>query len=158
MSEPNWLDEHEQAAWRGFMSMHASVNAELARRLAIDSSLSYQDYEVLVVLTDQSDGERRVLELAEQLGWEKSRLSHHVTRMADRGLLTKRPCETDGRGFVVSVSAKGRREIEKAAPGHVEAVRELFIDRLEPDQIDALVAMTERVLADDSSDTDPEDA
>lgn len=126
--------------------MHASVTAELARRLAAESALSYPDYEVLVALTDQPDGERRVLELAETLGWEKSRLSHHVTRMADRGLLLKKPCKTDGRGFIISVSAKGRREIERAAPGHVEAVRDLFIDRLEPDQIDSLMAISNRVL------------
>lgn len=148
MSEPNWLNDQEQAAWRGFMSMHASVNAELARRLSADSSLSYQDYEVLVALTDQPDGELRVLELADALGWEKSRLSHHVTRMADRGLVMKKPCATDGRGFVVSVTSKGRREIEKSAPGHVDAVRELFIDRLDGGQLDALISIASRVLED----------
>lgn len=130
------------------MSMHALVNAELARRLAVESSLSYQDYEVLVALTDQPDGELRVLELADELGWEKSRLSHQVTRMAERGLVAKKPCATDGRGFVVSVSPKGRREIEKAAPGHVDAVRELFIDRLDREQLDSLVSMASLVLDD----------
>lgn len=131
--------------------MHAAVNAELARRLGAGSSLSYQDYEVLVALTDQQDGELRVLELADVLGWEKSRLSHQVTRMADRGLVSKKPCATDGRGFIVSVTAKGRREIERAAPGHVDAVRELFIDRLDSDQIAALIGITANVLPEEDT-------
>ena len=147
MSETHWLDERQQAAWRAMLQMHARLNAELAKRLAAGSSLSYQDYEVLVALTDQPDGRLRLYELGELLGWEKSRLSHHISRMTERGLVKKVRCDTDRRGSFVALTPRGRREIEAAAPGHVAAVRELFVDRLSPDQLDAIAAAATAVLA-----------
>jgi DNA-binding MarR family transcriptional regulator len=126
--------------------MHAQLTAELARRLAAESPLSYQDYEVLVALTDRPDGRLRVFELAGVLGWEKSRASHHLARMTGRGLVNKVPCPTDGRGSFVAVTARGRRQIEAAAPGHVAAVRELFVDRLTPAQLDAIAGAAADVL------------
>jgi DNA-binding MarR family transcriptional regulator len=127
--------------------MQMRLTGELARRLAADSGLSYQDYVVLVALTDQPDGRLRLYELGQTLGWEKSRLSHHVARMDARGLVKKEPCETDRRGAFVIVTRHGRREIEAAAPGHVTTVRELFLDRLTPSQLEALADAAEAVLA-----------
>lgn len=128
--------------------MQMRLEGELARQLARDSGLSYPDYLVLVALTDQPDGRLRLFELAGILVWEKSRLSHHVARMASRGLVKKEPCDSDRRGAYVVVTKRGRKEIEAAAPGHVEAVRRLFIDRLTPDELDAIMTAAERVLAD----------
>jgi DNA-binding MarR family transcriptional regulator len=145
--EAEWLNEREEAAWRGLLRLHAQLTAELGRRLTLESPLSYPDYEVLVVLTDRPDGQMlRVFELAEALGWEKSRASHQVARMAERGLVKKVPCPTDRRGAFVASTARGRRYIESAAPGHVAAVRELFVDRLSPAQLDAIAQAAEDVL------------
>lgn len=127
--------------------MQMRLTGELAHQLASDSSLSYSDYVVLVALTDQPDGRRRLFELAHDLGWEKSRLSHHITRMANRGLLRKERCESDRRGAFVVVTERGRKEIQAAAPGHVGAVRRLFVDRLTPRQLDYIAAAAETVLA-----------
>jgi DNA-binding MarR family transcriptional regulator len=89
----------------------------------------------------------RLFELAEVLGWEKSRLSHHIARMERRGLVTKERCDSDGRGAFAVVTDQGRAEIEAAAPGHVAEVRRLFIDHLTPAQLDTLADITEAVLA-----------
>jgi DNA-binding MarR family transcriptional regulator len=89
----------------------------------------------------------RLFELAEALGWEKSRLSHQVARMAGRDLVTKEKCDSDRRGAFVVVTGYGRSVIEAAAPGHVAAVRRLFVDRLTPDQLDAIGDAAEVVLA-----------
>jgi DNA-binding MarR family transcriptional regulator len=154
MGEVPWLDEREQRAWRALQLMQMRLSAALARQLAAESGLSYQDYVVLVALTDRPDGRLRLVELARILGWEKSRASHHVTRMAERGLVRKEPCETDRRGAEVVVTARGRREIEAAAPGHVRAVRRLFVDRLTPRQLDAVGRAAEIVLAGLEADDD----
>ena len=147
MTEPRWLDEREQHAWRGLISMWTQLSAELARRMAADSELSMADFSVLVALTDECRGGRvRAFELANDLQWEKSRLSHHLARMEKRGLLTRDGCTEDGRGQVVVVTAAGRRAIEAAAPAHVAAVRDLFFDVLTPDQVDALAAISESAL------------
>jgi DNA-binding MarR family transcriptional regulator len=88
----------------------------------------------------------RVLELAEALQWEKSRLSHHLARMERRGLIERQDCPDDARGAFVALTDEGRRAIERAAPAHVETVRTLVFDGLEPDQIDTLADIAEVVL------------
>lgn len=147
MQDVRWLDEREARAWRALQSMQMRLVGELTRRLAAESTLSYQDYVVLVALTDRSDGRMRLFELANVLGWEKSRVSHHIARMAERGLVAKERCDSDRRGAFVAVTKRGRNEIEAAAPGHVAAVRHLFVDRLTPRQLDAVGAAAEVVLA-----------
>jgi DNA-binding MarR family transcriptional regulator len=108
---------------------------------------SYPDYLVLVALTDRAEARLRLFELGEILGWEKSRLSHHVGRMTDRGLVKKEKCDSDRRGAFVVLTGQGRTAIESAAPGHVAVVRRLFIDKLTPAEIDAIATASERVLA-----------
>jgi DNA-binding MarR family transcriptional regulator len=142
-----WLDEKEQRAWRALQAMQMRLTAELARDLTVHSGLSYQDYAVLVALTDQPHGGLRLFQLGQSLGWEKSRLSHQVTRMAQRGLVAKTKCGSDGRGAVVVVTGRGRDEIAAAAPSHLTAVRRLFIDRLTAAQLDCLAEIAETVLA-----------
>lgn len=126
--------------------MQMRLDAELARQLLIDSQLSYPEYLVLVALTDQPDGRMRLYELAEVLGWEKSRSSHLVSRMSTRGLITKEKCDSDRRGAFIVVTPKGKREIAAAAPGHVQAVRRFFIDVLTPQQIKAMGDAAQQVL------------
>jgi DNA-binding MarR family transcriptional regulator len=147
MNDVRWLEEREERAWRALQFMQMRLEGELARQLAADSGLSYPDYLVLVALTDRPDGRMRLFELAEELGWEKSRLSHQVSRMADRGLVTKEKCDSDRRGAYVVVTRQGRRVLEAAAPGHVASVRRLFVDRLTAAQLDAIGDAAENVLA-----------
>lgn len=122
------------------------LGAEIARRLASEGGMSAQDYAVLVMLTDQPDGRARLYQLAASLGWEKSRVSHHLNRMADRGLITKEPCPEDRRGSFVVITPHGRSEIQAAAPGHLEDVRELFVDRLSREQLDVMGDIAQVIL------------
>src|SRR5690606_4860406 len=138
MTEIRWLDEREARAWRALQAVQLRLTSQLSRELAADSELSYPDYTVLVVLTDQPDGRLRAYQLGHELGWEKSRVSHHVSRMEARGLVRRERCSSDQRGAYVVVTERGRAAIEAAAPGHVAAVRRYFIDRLTPEQLDAL--------------------
>ena len=147
MSDVQWLSEREERAWRGLQFMQLRIDGELARRLAAESNLSYADYGVLVALTDQPDGRVRLFELGSELGWEKSRLSHHIARMTKRGLVTKEKCPTDRRGSFVVVTDFGRSEIAAAAPGHLAAVRELFVDHLTAKQLEQMAEIAETVLA-----------
>jgi DNA-binding MarR family transcriptional regulator len=147
MDEFRWLEKHEEQAWRALQFMQMRLDGELARQLAADSGMSYPDYVVLVALTDRPDGRMRLFELAGVLGWEKSRLSHHIARMASRGMVKKEKCDADRRGAYVVVTEQGRKEIEAAAPGHVAAVRRLFVDRLTPAQLAAIADAAASVLA-----------
>lgn len=146
MTETRWLDERERRAWRGYLAMQARLTARLHRQLQADSGLSLTDFDVLVQLTDRAEPRMRVGELAEALQWEKSRLSHHLGRMQRRGLVTREECPDDARGAYIALTELGRDAIEQAAPAHVETVRELVFDQLADGEVDALIAISERVL------------
>ncbi|WP_446218260.1 MarR family winged helix-turn-helix transcriptional regulator [Micromonospora sp. IBHARD004] len=146
MDAPRWLDEREERAWRGYRRMRRLLDLELARELTQDAGLSEPDYDVLSDLSETPDQRLRLSELADRMLWSRSRLSHHLTRMQQRGLVTREECASDGRGSVVALTPAGRRAIEAAAPGHVAAVRRHLIDLLTPDEVEALGALTHRVV------------
>jgi DNA-binding MarR family transcriptional regulator len=143
---PRWLDARENKAWRGYRRMRRLLDLELARELMQDAGLSEPDYDVLSDLSETPDQRLRLSELADRMLWSRSRLSHHLARMQQRGLISREECPSDGRGSVVVLTPAGRAAIEAAAPGHVAAVRRHLIDLLTPEEIDALGALTQRVV------------
>ena len=141
-----WLTEDEQRAWRGLLRMTAQLNARMNRQLQDDYGISLADYDVLVVLSEAPQGRQRVFELADGLAWEQSRVSHQLARMQRRGLVARQECPTDARGAFVVLTEAGRAAIERAAPAHVEMVRQLVFDGLSPEQLAALTEVTDGVL------------
>lgn len=147
MTDTPWLSDDEQRLWRAWLALGSGLSAALHRDLQATSGLSLPDFDVLVRLTDAADGRVRVSELARLLDWERSRLSHHVTRMERRGLVVRDDCVDDGRGAFVVVTAAGRAAIEDAAPHHVRTVRRLFLDELRPEEVGPLTEVVDRLLA-----------
>src|SRR3954466_6321005 len=143
---PQWLTHDEQRAWRGLLQMTSRLDARLHRDLQQSSGLSLADYDVLVLLTEASDGRLRVFEIADDLQWEQSRLSHHLARMERRGLVAREECTTDRRGAFVVLTGAGRSAIEKAAPAHVATVRRLVFDGLAPEQVAGLESTVDQIL------------
>jgi DNA-binding MarR family transcriptional regulator len=141
-----WLTEEEQRAWRGLLRMTAQLNARANRLLLQEYGISLADYEVLVALSEAPEGQLRVFEVADALVWEQSRVSHQLARMQRRGLITREGCATDARGAFAVLTAAGRAAIERAAPAHVEQVRQLVFDELSHEQVSALTEITTRVL------------
>ena len=145
-TEPRWLTDDEQVVWRSFTQLQGQLAAALNRQLQTTSELSTADFGVLVHLSDAPAGRERAFVLARALQWEKSRLSHHLSRMERRGLITRTECPTDARGAFVVLSSAGRSALERAAPGHVTEVRRLIFDALTPEQVAALGTMCEVIL------------
>ncbi|MCD2262609.1 MarR family transcriptional regulator [Dietzia aurantiaca] len=128
----NWLNDEETALWRTYLALEGRLHLEIQRDLKMSSDLTEPEFEVLVHLSE-ADGPLRMTALADALQWERSRVSHQVTRMAKRGLVQRTSCPEDGRGAFVSTTDEGMREIEQAAPDHVRTVRRVFLDRLDDD-------------------------
>ena len=145
-SDVRWLTAKEQRVWRRWLTLNARLSATLHKELHDDAGLSMPDYEVLVHLTDSPQGRIRVTDLARLLQWERSRVSHHTTRMERRRLVQRVECAEDGRGAFIVITPQGRAAIEQAAPGHVTTVRRLIFDALTPDEIDALATITDKAL------------
>ncbi|MET0840321.1 MAG: MarR family transcriptional regulator, partial [Marmoricola sp.] len=141
-----WLDAEEERLWRRWLLLNSRLTATLQREMQEDSGLSSPDFEVLVNLTDNPEGRVRVTDLARLMLWERSRLSHHVTRMERRGLVERVDCREDARGAFVAITPQGRVAIEQAAPGHVEAVRRLVFDTLSDDDLGRLSGLVDTLL------------
>jgi DNA-binding MarR family transcriptional regulator len=146
-SDVRWLTAEEERVWRRWLLLNARLSATLHRELQDDAELSMPDFEVLVHLTDSPEGRLRVTDLARLLHWERSRVSHHVTRMERRRLVQRVECASDGRGAFIVITPQGRTAIEQAAPCHVSTVRRLVFDALSPEEIDAFAAIIEKALA-----------
>jgi DNA-binding MarR family transcriptional regulator len=147
VTDTRWLDDREAAAWQAVRDLGQPLFTALGRDLQRDSGLSMADYQVLVVLSATPDGVLAYRDLAGQTGWEKSRLSHHLTRMERRDLVCREECTADGRSADIVLTANGRAAIESAAPGHVASVRHFLIDHLSDGEIDTLVAVGKRTRA-----------
>jgi DNA-binding MarR family transcriptional regulator len=132
-------------AWMAYRRMRLLLSAEINRDLAREAGLSEADYDVLSSLTSSED-RLRLGELADHMQWSRSRLSHHITRMEQRGLVRREEVDSDARGSIIVLTPQGRRTIEQAAPGHVASVRRHLIDRLTPEQIRALGEIGDVVL------------
>ena len=127
--------------------LSAELQGAFDLQLSREEGMSAADYAVLVPLSEATNGQLRTKDLGSALGWDRSRTSHQVTRMVKRGLVSREFCEEDARGSVVGLTPAGRAAIEKAAPKHVALVRQLFLDPLSDDELDALGVVLERMLA-----------
>lgn len=141
------LVEREARAWRNLMSMQETLVEFLERQLRNRSGLSRADYEVLAHLSEAADGRLRSFELGRLLRWEKSRLSQHLSRMQNRGLVERERCLSDQRGAVIAITVDGSALIEAAAPLHAADVRDAVVDHLSESELEALGAICGKVLA-----------
>jgi len=153
-SDVRWLSAQEERVWRRWLTLNARLSATLHKELQDDAGLSMPDFEVLVHLTDSPQGRVRVTDLAKALQWERSRVSHHATRMERRRLVQRVECAEDGRGAFIVITPQGRAAIEQAAPGHVKAVRHLVFDALSDEEVKAFATIIEKALT--QLDNEPE--
>jgi DNA-binding MarR family transcriptional regulator len=142
-----WLDGEQQRTWLAYIRVQLRLAYEMNRQLLADSDMSLPDYDVLTALS-VADGETmQITVLAAQIGWERSRVSHHVRRMSARGLVTCDLSAADRRVTEVTLTAQGRQALAAAAPGHVDLVRRLFFDGLPAGLMGPLSEALESVYA-----------
>ncbi|WP_228001351.1 MarR family winged helix-turn-helix transcriptional regulator [Nocardia australiensis] len=142
-----WLTKREARIWQSYRDVRRELQGAFHSQLSREQGLSAADYAVMVPLSEAPGGQLRTKDLGVALGWDRSRTSHQVTRMVKRGLVVREFYEGDARGSVVGLTAAGTAAIEKAAPNHVALVRQLFFDPLSDDELDALGAALDRLLA-----------
>src|SRR5438445_7987424 len=145
-SDPRWLLDAEQRTWRAWLEVMRLLPAQLEDRLHDRDDLNLTDYHVLVELSESDEGRLRMTELANRTSLSKSRLSHQIGRMEKAGLVERQECPSDRRGAFAAITEQGWDLIRAAAPGHVNDVRELFIDLMSP-QEGAVVGQAMGILA-----------
>lgn len=144
------LNTSQQRTWLNYMRVYHRLEYEMNRQLLADCALSLSDYTVMNALSQAPGRRARLTALATTIGWERSRLSHHLQRMAGRGLVDRVRSDTDGRSTDVVLSAAGWDTLRAAAPLHAEWVRTLFFADLDAGQeaqlADILATVYESIL------------
>jgi DNA-binding MarR family transcriptional regulator len=125
-----WLSRSQLRTWLAFMGVQQRLGYEMNRQLQADNGLSLADYDILNALSGVPSERMQVSALAAQIGWERSRVSHHAKRMQSRGLVDCDVAASDRRATEVRLTPDGQRAIVDAAPGHVDLVRHLFFGGL----------------------------
>ncbi|MDQ3716697.1 MAG: MarR family transcriptional regulator [Actinomycetota bacterium] len=144
--QPRWLDEQEQLAWRSYLAASRAIEEAIQGQLQRDADIPHIYYEILVRLSEAPDRMLRMSDLAERSLSSRSRLSHAVSRLEERGWIARQACPDDGRGMLASLTEQGMAAAERIAPGHVNAVREQIFDRLTPEQVKQLQEIGEAIV------------
>ena len=144
-STPRWLDAEERRAWIGFMSASTLLDDYLDRQLRGDIGITHADYALLAQLQAEPDHALSMSDLAARMKITRSRLTHAVTRLESAGYVARREHPTDRRGQLAVLTPVGGRLLERAAPGHVEAVRHAVFDALTKDQVRQLGEISEAI-------------
>ena len=147
MAKTRWLTASEQRAWRAYLEATTLLFDALDRQLQRDSTMPHAYYEILARLSEAPGRSMRMSELADATRSSRSRLSHAVARLEERGWLQRVECPTDKRGQIAVLTDVGFAALEEAAPGHVAAVRRHLIDRLTPQQVTQLERIGSVVIA-----------
>jgi DNA-binding MarR family transcriptional regulator len=146
MSEPRWLTPDEQRTWRAFLGATQLLFDRLDRDLQRDAGMPHAYYEILVILSEAPGRTLRMSELADRTRSSRSRLSHAVSRLEERGWVRRDDCPTDRRGSFAVLTDEGYGVLAAAAPGHVDTVRRALFDRLSPEQVAELTRISQAVL------------
>jgi DNA-binding MarR family transcriptional regulator len=137
----------ELAVWRSFVETSERMRSVVGSRLQSESGLSSGDYTVLLSLTEAKDHRVRSSDLAATVGWERSRLSHHLGRMEQRGLIRREECLTDNRGAEACLTASGAEAFRRASAPHLHAIQELFVSALSPQQLVTVAGITDALAS-----------
>ncbi|AQP46514.1 MarR family transcriptional regulator [Tessaracoccus aquimaris] len=148
MSEPvaGWLNESQQRVWRSYLLAKTHIEEYLDAELR-QFNLSLSEYELLVRLSEAPDHTIRMGELAASVGHSRSRLTHTIKRMEQAGYVNRTSCAADGRGVQAEMTQRGFDLLQRAAPAHVDSVRRVFVDAIEPGDFTALGRAMQASLA-----------
>lgn len=145
-SQTRWLSAEEQHAWRVFLTATHTLLSAVEAQLQHDSGIPHGYYEILVRLSEAPGRALRMSQLAEASTSSKSRLSHAVARLEERGWVERLDCPTDRRGQIARLTDNGFAVLEAAAPNHVEHVRQALFDQLSPEQVGQLAAIGQAII------------
>jgi DNA-binding MarR family transcriptional regulator len=144
---PRWLSTEEQLAWRAFLQASQELFGAVEAQLQRAGGMPHTYYEILVRLSEAPGRSLRMSQLAEASASSKSRVSHAVARLEERGWVRRVDCPTDRRGQIAELTEDGYAALSEAAPGHVEQVRRSLFDALTPEQVRQLAAISAAILA-----------
>ena len=142
------LTESQMRAWRAFLGASTLVSARLNHELDEAAAISMYEYEILVRLFESEAGRVRMSQLADQVSYSRSRLTHTVGRLERAGYVLRSSCPNDRRGVYAHLTQAGYEFLAQTAPIHLDGVRRHLIDRFTPSELDTLTELLEKITTD----------
>ena len=141
------------AAWELYFTTTARLTERIEAALKCQASLSMPEYSVLLMTDSAGEAGIRPSVLAHKVVFSRSRLTHTMKRLESRGLISRRPCQGDGRGGLVFLTDAGKRLFDEAALVQRDVIRRLFLNDITPEEIDMLTGLFSRVSERINNDT-----
>lgn len=145
------LTESQMRAWRAFLGASTLVSARLNHELDEAAAISMYEYEILVGLFESEAGRVRMSQLADQVSYSRSRLTHTVGRLERAGYVLRSSCPNDRRGVYAHLTKAGYEFLAQTAPIHLDGVRRHLIDRFTPSELATLTELLEKITTDADS-------
>jgi len=124
------LTEHELAAWRGMLQVHARVTQQLDAQMHAEHGVSVSAYEVLMFLAGAPDHRLRMSDIAERVLLSRSGCTRLVDRLVELGDVTRCADSSDGRGLNAQLTESGLAKARAAGATHLAGIRLFFLSRL----------------------------
>lgn len=147
MADATGTEPEEWALWRAFLKAQARLDRRIDGQLQREAGMTQGEYGAIAAILESPGRQLRVGEVARELGWERSRVSHLVARLERKGWLSREQWDQDRRAAQVTVTPGGRRAYLAAVRGHAAEVRAAFFVNVEPDERDALAGLLRRIIA-----------
>ena len=145
------LTESQMRAWRAFLGASTLVSARLNHELDEAAAISMYEYEILVRLFESEAGRVRMSQLADQVSYSRSRLTHTVGRLERAGYVLRSSCPNDRRGVYAHLTQAGYEFLAQTAPIHLDGVRRHLINRFTPSELATLTELLEKITIDAAS-------
>jgi DNA-binding MarR family transcriptional regulator len=134
-------------AWRSLLRAHATLLRRLETDLEKETGLALADFDVLAQLA-LAGGELRMTELADRALISRSGMTRRVARLVDEGLVRRANADADARGVVVRLTETGMARLIETAPVHARGISELFVARLDDEELAILEKALNKVIVD----------
>lgn len=142
------LTESQMRAWRAFLGASTLVSVRLNHELDEAAAISMYEYEILVRLFESEAGRVRMSQLADQVSYSRSRLTHTVGRLERAGYVLRSSCPKDRRGVYAHLTQAGYEFLAQTASIHLDGVRRHLIDRFTPSELATLTELLEKITTD----------
>ena len=140
-----WLTPQEQTFWRAFLRSNRVVTVALDEALAKHGT-RLTEYEILSMLSEAPGGRLRMSALADIVVQSRSRLTHTATRLERLGWVERRAVREDRRGVELTLTPEGWEILEQLAPVHVQSVRDVIVDQVDPEELVVLGQALRRII------------
>lgn len=139
------LDGTALDAWRSYLQSHASILRQLDAELVAEHGMTTRDYEVLLYLAQAPDRRLPMSTLAASTMLTRSGITRLVDGLVSAGLVERVACPTDARVSYAALTDHGYRKLRDAGCTHVASVRQLFVERYSPEEIEQLASLLSRL-------------